>query len=323
MAERARDFRSPTEVEAARPKLDRACSVPLTEFASLVGHYYFKRDKWVRCQLEPKDGAVCRQEHGDGWIAKRKDGAEGYIGGDCAQRYFGADRAFATEAGRVRRELRIDDLIDRLNTKLSDRAFRLRAVSAMARNHLVRDEVTSAREAWPLSLLLRLHEMVKTGARAVDVEFRYVEREKDGTEHVQWQPVTIGSVVAAEGLDSIHMRRLAERLADVVRTLEEAQPSREHSERTLRKWQLTLEDLDQCEGELDEVVAALAAFYDPENLRLLCWLVQKDTDRRAIVRAIMEREGTSRLSDSAVQARLNAWAQEIRAVNQGREFRVP
>jgi hypothetical protein len=323
MSERAQDFRSPAEVETARPRLDRSCAIPLSEFSGLVGHYYFKREEWVECQIEPKPNSVCHQEHGDGWVARRKDGAEGFIGGDCAQKYFGADRTFATEASRVRRELRVEELIQGINARLNDPAFRQRAEAVVTRHRQVRDQVGSAREVWPQSLLQRLLDMVKTGRKTVDVEFRYVERDKEGKESSTWQAVTIGSIVGAEGLDVLHIRRLAERLADITRTLAEAAPAaRDLPERTLREWRRTLEDLDQCEGEIDEVVKALGIFQEPENLRLLCWLVRKDANRRAVVRAIMERDGTL-ATDERVQSTLKAWAADIRATNQGRDFRVP
>lgn len=276
----------------------------------------------MECQIEPKPNSVGHQEHGDGWVARRKDGAEGFIGGDCAQKYFGADRTFATEASRVRRELRVEELIRGINARLNDPAFRQRAEAVVTRHHQVRDRVGSAREVWPHSLLQRLLDMVKTGRRTVDVEFRYVERDKEGRESSTWQAVTLGSIVGAEGLDVLHMRRLAERLGNITRTLAEAAPARDLPERTLREWRRTLEDLDQCEGEIDEVVKALGTFQEPENLHLLCWLVRNDTDRRAVVRAIMERDG-AHATDGLVQATMKAWAADIRASNQGRDFRVP
>jgi len=187
MAERAQEFRTPREVESARPLLDSTCSIPLSEFNGLVGRYTFKEADWVRCQLEEK-GSVCRQLHGHSWVAKRKDGIESYIGKYCAHGHFGADSNFAAEASRMRRELLIDSLVERLATRLSDPGFRSRLESANVLLGVLRDRVRSFRELWPAALLLRLREMSKTGNRNVAIEFLYVERDEKGHETRQWQP---------------------------------------------------------------------------------------------------------------------------------------
>jgi hypothetical protein len=294
----------------------------VAELGGLVGPYYFPKAEWVTCQLMRPDGRLCEREHGEGWVARRKDGVEVLIGIDCANRWFEASREYASEASRVRREIRVDELVDSINARLNDAAFRERAGALAEIQRQLLEQVLAARESWPQTLLQRLRNMVKTGNRRVVVEFRYVEKDEKGGEHTTWQPVTLSSISGAEGLDAPAVRQLGDRLDQVARVLVEAAPGREAAESIMRGWRQSLDDLTRCETELEQVTAALADFHDHANLRPLCWLVHKDSDQRAIVRAILEREGTVRPSEVLIQTTLNAWKAEVRATNQGRDFRM-
>lgn len=126
--------------------LDRDASIPLTEFAGLVARYVFQRAEWVLCQLDEK-GSVCRQEHGRGWIARRRDGKEGFIGRNCAHDHFGADANFSSEARRIDRELRVDDLVDRIRSRQSSEGSK--AEPAMARPPVGAPMATSRRATAP------------------------------------------------------------------------------------------------------------------------------------------------------------------------------
>ena len=323
MSERALQFRTQREVEASRPRLDRSCTLPLSEFGGLVGPYTFVEADWVLCQLEHK-GSVCRQPHGHGWVAKRKDGAEVYIGSKCAHDHFGADTKFAAEASRVRRELRVDDLIARASVKLNDAAFRQRVASVAERQHQLREQVTQARDAWPQSLLGRLREMVKTGNRAVMIELRYAEYDREKKrEVVSWQPFALGSIASIEAVDATHLRQIGERVRAAISALDEAKPSGEVSEKALRAWVESLEGVDQCAAELDEISLALESFHRPENLKLLCWTVRSYNEQIEIVKAVLgvlPHDG--RPTDEAARLTRNSWHTEIRASNAGRDFRV-
>lgn len=316
------EFRSPSEARSVRPNLDQSCNIPLKDFERLIGRYAFPRAEWVRCQLE-ENGSVCRQEHGNGWIAMRKDGKEGFIGKDCAHAHFGADSNFAAEATRITRELRINDLVKRLKDRFDDPIFRSRLEAAVERQKVLRDAVGRGRHRWPEPLLLRLASMTKTGNRAVTIEIQYSETDSEsGRETVTWQPAMLGNIAAPEGLNPARIREIAKRLEAVWETLNQAVPSNEQPEKLLRKWNGSLDDVDRCEAELEEVSASLQAFERPENLRLLCWLVRQDHLQLAVVRAVLELSGTGVVTEAAVRSTRRTWHDAIRAAHGDRDFRV-
>lgn len=321
MAERAVQFRSPTEVETARQKLDRTADIPLEQFASLVGPFTFKEQDKVCCQLV-KDGSRCEQPHWHGWVAKRKDDVEGYIGRICAQRNFGADDRFSSEVARVNREMRIDELVVRIKGRLDDPQYRDRLRAAIERQRQLRDEMARLHDLWPKSLLVRLAEIENT-YHLVPIEVRYVEKDENGRDQYTYQPSDLGAVAGVDAMDLSHARDIGNRLREARTAVEDAKPSNQQPERTLRAWAESLDQLDRCEAELEDAFAEIRAFTTPENLQLLCWLVRRHDDQDEIVQAILELVSGKRATKADAAAAIRQWRGEIQAANGGRDFRVP
>ena len=61
-------------------------------------------DEDVICQVKGHKG-ICHQKHRAGWLGVTNDGFEVLIGGHCARNYFKADKSFALERKRVRKEI--------------------------------------------------------------------------------------------------------------------------------------------------------------------------------------------------------------------------
>lgn len=321
ITERAVLFRSPAEAESARPRLDRSESIPLDQFAGLVGQFTFKESDKVICQLH-KQGEHCGQPHWHGWVARRKDGVEGYIGRICARNNFGADDMFSREVARINRELRVDELVARIRSKLDDPHFRDRLQDAIDKQRNLREEVANLRDRWPASLLQRLSEIENNMYSAIDIEIRFVEKDERGQDRYSWVPTTLGVVEGIGSLDLAAIRDIGNRLRNVREAADEAVPSNEQTERALRGWAESLEKIDLCESEVDYSRSELSKFLKPENLKLLCWTVRNHSDQEEIVRIVSSLVAGRAPSAAEVANAKRNWAEEIRRQNDGRDFRV-
>lgn len=320
MTGRAQQFRSRREVET-RDRFDLGCAIELAEFGSLVGAYVFPESEQVKCQLL-KNGSICGQVHWHGWVARRKDGAEGYIGGDCATKNFGADRTFTAERARVRRELRIDELVARLAGYLGDPDLASRIDEAIGRHRALRSDVARIRDLWPKTIRRRLQDMAKTGNRRIVAEFQRIEVDEKGRERSEWIPSTIAVVAGVDAFDGERIREVSNRLTASREARIEAQASGDLPERTLRQWADALGDIDRCEADLDELHASLEAFLRPENLRAVCWASSNEQAQETAAAVTLELiSGHAPTATQAHAARLE-WASAIRAENSGRQFRI-
>ncbi len=320
MTGRAQQFRSRREVET-RDSFDSRCGIDLAEFGSLIGAYVFPESEQVKCQLV-KNGSVCGQVHWHGWVARRKDGAEGYIGGDCAAKNFGADRTFTAERARVRRELRIDELVGRLAGYLADPALTSRIDEAIGRHRALRSEFARIRDLWPKAIRRRLQDMAKTGNRRIVAEFQRIEVDEKGQKRWDWIPTTLAVIAGVEVFDGQRIRDVGSRLKTSREARNEAQAAHDLPERTLRLWADALGDLDRCEAELDELQASLEAFLRPDNLRAVCWASNNEQAQETAAAVVLELvSGHAPTATQAHAARLQ-WASAIRAENGGRQFRI-
>lgn len=319
--ERAQEFRTPREAEAGRPRLETSCSIPLEAFAGLIAKYSFAEVDWQRCQLEEL-GSICRQEHGRGWIAKRKDGKEGYIGRNCAHDHFGADLNFAAETSRINRELRVDALVSRLNALLNKPDLTQRLVAAIEWQDTLLEKIVQRRQLWPAQLLSRLQDMAKTGNREIRVEVCYVEYDKEKKRNVYtWQSVAVSAVSGLDGLDSLHARQIGLRLEKASEAKSSAVATQEQSEKSMRAWADALDDIGRCETELQAIESAYEAFAKPENLKWQWLLVRRQAEQIEIVQCVLELASGRPVADSTAAETRKVWEQEIRAANNGRDFR--
>lgn len=318
---RAVEFRSPSEVQSTRPEFDATCSITIESFAGIVGRCAFAESERVLCQLEIKN-SVCRQEHGNGWLVKRKDGREGYIGKDCANRHFGADRNFAAATSKARRELRIDALLSRLKQHLTDPNIAQRITDAITRRLLLREKMQALRDSLPQTACTRIRDMAKSGNPRVVVEFRRMDENDRGDEIVVWEPATIGSIVGLGGLDFGKLHDVGERLRIAQSALKQATPSHGQKESALRKWVEALDDVERCRRELDRITVDLREFQQPQNYRALCWAISSDRDQLEIVRLAFQLQGKKINASEAHEVR-KTWHKAIRETANGCDFRVP
>lgn len=327
--QRAKRYRSRTEAERDRPRLSRDNPVSLKEFVDLVGDYEFPKAEYVRCQLVDDTGK-CHQLHGSGWIAQLMDESEGYIGHDCAEGHFATNPRFASlftaAAERVSREITIGQLVAALTTVLANpglsealndlkRRWDLihnRAMNLQARlTDPLRKELTARRKAGNANVMIRVH---------------YVETEIDaqGREHklVRHQPVRWGALSGLQALDPRPLSKIGQRLNDAKSALEKAVASEDQPQKQLGKWVADLEYIERAEEDLRQYETSLEAFCRPENLKLLWLLLQGRFEQRAAIRVAIDIASRRQVSDTEVDAARDAWVQEIKAAQGGRDFDV-
>lgn len=324
--QRIQQFQSSRKVRAARPRLDTDAPMPKERFRAITGVYMFPRTDWVTCQLTIDGGNMCRTEHGKGWIMQRADGIEGFIGRDCARDHFGADHAFSKEVARARREMRTDELVARLKALLANEARRERLADGFQRQQQVRKHVRRIRDLLPNALKNRLHDMTKTGNRNVFAWFEYQERIEDneGKERVvtKWERRQVGDVTSPSAIDITAIELLADRFRSALAALENADANPERTEGELRSWVQSIEDIESCEADVDEVAESLQAFLQPENLKLLCWTCRDSNDQVQVAQAALTLSRGSEVSETAARKALEGWRRSVSDANQGRRFRI-
>jgi len=319
MATTSEEFRSPRQVEKARPQLDPSCRITWEQFAGLVGKYVFRSNEWQFCQMH-EHGSACSRLHGSGWVVKRKDGREGYLARECA--HFADESKFSSEVSRIDRELRIDVLASRLSTAMSDPSLGSRLDRALQRQEELCSSVLQSHQRWPSRLMSQLEVMAKAGRQHVVIDVRsleYDEYQRRSAYH--WQPVSVGTVVGLESFDSFRVRQIGWRLHAALTAWNAATALQGVAEQTMRAWAEALEDLPNCEAELGAIATASKAFVRPENLKLLWLLVRRHADQMAVIRAALECENGHVVSDLLVEQTRAAWDREIRKANGGRDFR--
>ncbi len=324
--QRVQQFQSSRDARLAHPRLDTDAPMPKENFQAITGVCMFPATDWVTCQLTVDGGEMCRQEHGKGWIMQRTDEVEGFIGQDCAKKHFGKDHAFSKEAARARREVRTDELVARLKSLLADQARRERLQDGFERQQQLRRDVRRIRDLLPNSVKNRLHEMSKTGNRSVQVQFEYREliEDKDGKERevTKWERRQIGSVTSPSAIDIAAVDRLAERFRSARAALEYADPNAERTEKELRTWVQSIEDIEPCEADVDETAESLESFGQLENLKLLCWICRDSSQQIQVARAALTLSRGSEVSEGAARKPLEDWRRALSDANEGRRFKV-
>lgn len=318
-------FRTPQDAREAHPRLDLDAAMPKEAFDAITGVYSYDRAHFVICQLEI-NGQICRQEHGKGWIMRRTDGVEGYIGKDCAHEHFKKDHAFTNAVAHARRQVRTGALIERLRCLLDDPLRRDRIVDGFERQRALLREIRRIRDLLPFVVKETLERVAKGGRNAVWLEFEYLEKDEDKDGNVfevsRWRPETIGVVDSPSSIDLGRVDSIGEAFRAALTAYDYAKPSPEHPYRTLLGWAESLEALDRCESDLDELSNGLESFLRPMNLQLLCWLCRKESDQVDTVQAVLRLTG-SPAGGMAARSAWGAWRREISRAYQDRRFRVP
>jgi hypothetical protein len=320
-------YTSRRDAELAHPALDLSAPMRKSDFGGITDSYGYPEVDWVKCQLEI-DGNTCQQGHGAGWFMIRKDGVEGYIGGDCARVHFGKDKAFAGAVAKARRDIRTQDLVARVGNLIQDReALHQRIVDAFEQQQRLRKRIAEIRHMLPYSVLDRLYRMTKAGDRNIWADFGYLEKDEDRNQKVieviRWRSEVVATLSAPNAIEVTPIEVIGARLRGALTACTQAEASPERSDKELRGWAESLESVDRCRAELDEAALALDSFGVPTNLRRLCWLCPKDADQVKTARAGLRMAGFREVSDTAARRARDTWRSELTASRKGAQFKIP
>jgi exonuclease VII small subunit len=192
---------------------------------------------------------------------------------------------------------------------------RQRIVDVFERQQLLRKRIGKIRDSLPYVVMDRLHHMTKSGDRNVRLEFRHVERDEDRqgkvVDVVRWRPDIVATVAAPHALEVSSIEEIGDKLRSALTACNNGEANLERTERELRHWAESIEAVDRCEAELEEVESALSVFIDPSNLRGLCWVCRKDADQTKAARAALRAAGARDDAAGAGRA-LDAWRDELK-----------
>lgn len=322
-------FLTPAEAKRARPNLDDSATMRVDEYAGVIAQNDFLEIHFVECQLINRFGNRCKKKRGDGWIVRRKDGVELFIGGDCFEFHLkevgGAiAEQFERDVAKLRREIELADARKRLAEKKADAALAKHLTELWNRaNDLIHLQTCERRAIGP-KVLDRLAKMAKLGSRSVPGETKYIEKREDKDQKVYevavWRPISYGAVVNPEAMDPGPLARIAQELRAATAAQRMTVPIEEIEFRELKKLLKTFEPIEYIPQRLDALERSLLAFATPANMRTICWLARDSVDRDQVVHHGLGMSNQPRDRNQII-ALITQWQREIEAQNEGRDCR--
>lgn len=321
-SERPLRFQSPREAEADRPRLDPNARIAIQDYSGIVAMYSFGETERVCCQLVV-NSSLCNQEHQNGYVVMRKDGAEGFVGHVCAHKHLKQDESFSRDARQFQRRLDIADLRDRLNALLHD-APQSRIIAAKDRRKSICARIAGIQGALPALVRDKLRVMAKSQQTEVGIEYHYEETdEKSGRRTIRRVRVIVGKLSGIEIFRGHQLIEIADILTAAHRAIDSGPPSPDESPKSMQSRVKAIFALPDGERQLARLEAAVIRFWEPLNLRLLRLTTRNEDAQIAAVRLAMELADELPLSEHRVKAQWLRWDAELREANSGRQFSIP
>lgn len=317
-------FRQRIEVET-RPAFNADCEISIENFDGLVGLVRFIEDEQVTCQIRRPDGSRCGQIHWNGWVAVNKDGDEGYIGRDCADRHFKAsDRyeEFANQKRTVRLAIQESQYLEILEGILSDDTFADRAGRVREQVKVVAQESNDIVSSLPRRVIERLQEIHKTFNNSVSVDYEYTERDEKGNVRTTLSRQRVGTFRGAAFVDFKTAAKPMTDISQLLSCLDEAKLGKASGKVKLKEWTETLGRLSELELTADGLLSRLKAFANLDNLKLLLLLAKNEQDRIRVARLLLRRKGKQNADIEDGIDYLEQFDESIRERNKGRDFRL-
>lgn len=305
MAEQSEFFSSFFDIEK-RLRYSSECEISPENFKTLVGEYRLDED--VICQVKGHKG-ICHQKHRSGWLGVTNDGQEVLIGGHCARNYFKADKSFALERKRVRKE------IDRKIALYKLEEYRKNKMSIGDELSCLRQEIIDTRvkldqvhKHFPNAVLIFIEsaQRTKNWELKVDVQEGYAD---DG--EAKWVPGTLGKVKALPY--SYEIIGLMNKVKVLSATYDEACQINPEDVKT-PKLKKIIEILNEKE-EIKKTSSALHrdvfAFVEPRSLETLIYACDDYDEEFLAARAIMAITGAKVSSEGHINLRLRRIKERI------------
>ncbi|RTL55622.1 MAG: hypothetical protein EKK46_06310 [Rhodocyclaceae bacterium] len=294
--------------------------ISIENFLSLIGPYQLS--EIVKCQVEHVTGR-CKHPHKNGWLGKRKDGAEALIGKNCASQYFNADQNFVAERKRVDMELRIDGHIAALSVLLNNKdELWARLGEADHRMKAIQKIRHSFHSVLSVDARKRLTDMVKTGNWAVIVQVKHLEKDDNGKERAVWRERNIGTMAGVDVFDAGHTSDISSTLAAIKVAIHAANPSRDEKEKDLRGWREAIEKLPAYVEKITLLERSLASFSSRNNISLLSVLGTAPSNKMELGKLLLTLEGNPVPSNNKTNALLGEISDLIKQKADGKEYRT-
>lgn len=298
MAKSSEFFTSLSDIDN-RPAFSPEHEISPENFKQLVGEYHLEEE--AICQVKANNG-VCHQKHRKGWLGVTQDGYEVLIGGHCARNYFKADRTFALERNRVRKEIERVKALYKLAEYQSNAAL-LNSEIAMLRQTLIdaRVNLSPVYKLLPNSALRHIESAQRTRNWEIRVD---VQQENLHEQKQRWVTTTLGRLKPAPYMyEVIGLMNRVKGLSETFIEVSNCKPD----EIATPKLKRILDILGQKE-ELEKASASLhkevIQFIDAKNLDMLIYIADDSEEEYLMVKAIMEITGAKVSSEGHVNLRL-------------------
>lgn len=305
-----------------RADFDPECSITIDNFGALISATGMREQ--LTCQLETPTSGRCNQPHHKGWLAKRKDGPECLIGGDCADKYFNANETFRAERHRMNHDIAVEGHLVALRELLKDRsAVQERVQQCRKRLSAYREALKELEQALPVQAVGQLRSFAKGGDRVrVDVEVQYVvDIDEEGNEERKWETRGAGEIIGLSVWDSSAVAELVRTIGAVDASRQAAVLDKHQRLQDLKLWREQLEQLPGCEQALERLDRTFEQFSSAANLSMICFLVKNNDMQRQVVEVILKRNG-EQPTPIRVQDSLNRIHQHVRDQYGGNNFRL-
>lgn len=305
MTEKSEFFSSFVDIEK-RPCFSSECEISPENFKALVGEYRLDED--VICQVKGHKG-ICHQKHRSGWLGVTNDGLEVLIGGHCARNYFKADKSFALERKRVRKE------IDRKIALYKLEEYRKNKISISDEVSCLRQEIIDTRvkldqvhKHFPNSALRFIENAQKTKNwdLKVDVQEGYTD---DGDSI--WALGSLGKVKALPY--SYEIIGLMNKVKVLSATYDEACEINPEDVKTpkLKKIIEILNEKEEFKKTSLTLHRDVFAFVEPRNLETLIYTCDDYEEEFLAAKAIMAITGSKVSSEGHINLRLRRVKERI------------
>lgn len=307
MAEKSEFFSNFIEIEK-RPFFSLEHEINPDDFKELVGEYRLDED--VVCQVKGDKG-ICHQKHKNGWLGVTKDGFEVLIGGDCARTYFKADRVFAYERKRVRKELDREKALHKLNEYRKNVLIFTSEISSLRKDIIdARIKFDQVHKLFPEVILTFIDNAQKTRNWDINVDVLQGYRDdENGTQ--KWAVSSLGRLKTLP--NKYELYGLIRRLKYISETFEQACQVNVEDLKTpkLKKIVEALNEKEEIEKKTRDLINDVSMFVDTKNLEPLIYLCDNDEDEFITTKSIMILTNSKVSTEGHIRLRLRRIKERI------------
>jgi hypothetical protein len=245
------------------------------------------------------------------------------IGCDCADGKFGVNERFKLESKRARYAMDRDGLISWLQFYWDNKHVMWQWLSVDTKRIAnFQNSLKMIGNCLPRSTKDKCVDMQKTGRRTVAVELKYVEKDENGKEHIDWVSINAGVLHNTHLWAPGFLEGYRKRLFDARSTLlESLQCDDDTGNRQLSKWLRALDNYRPLITELDSFEDALETFCSMENMVTLYFMAQNREFRANIARAHFISRNEIPTNDKC-QALVERIEVIVKSRTEGKDFRM-